>query len=226
MRALIQFGKCERLRFISHLDLQRFFQRALSRTGLPIAYSQGFNPHPVMSFASALAVGWTSEYEVLDIKLACPMGRGRTEEAMRSALPEDLPVLNVRLVDDRFPASMALVTHADYQISFLTDGANELYNAVPEFLKREEVLGIRKTKSGEREINVRALAMQVEPRGDHLFARLKLSERDTLKPDVLVTALSGIAEIPVPKIGIHRTCLLTGSEGQELIPLMNTRSLK
>ena len=83
MRTLLRFGKNSRLRFVSHLDLQRFFQRALNRSGLPIAFSQGFNPHPIMSFASALAVGWTSEYEVLDFKLSAPMGRGRIEEAMR-----------------------------------------------------------------------------------------------------------------------------------------------
>ena len=72
MRAMIRFGKQPRLRFISHLDLQRFFQRAVNRTGLPIAWSQGFNPHPVMSFGSALALGWTSEYEIIDIKLSAP----------------------------------------------------------------------------------------------------------------------------------------------------------
>lgn len=73
MRLLIRFGKQPRLRFISHLDLQRCFQRALNRTGLPIAFSQGFNPHAAMAFSSALALGWTSEYEVLDIKLANPV---------------------------------------------------------------------------------------------------------------------------------------------------------
>ena len=86
MRAMIRFGKQSRLRFISHLDLQRFFQRAVNRTGLPIAWSQGFNPHPVMSFGSALALGWTSEYEIIDIKLAAPMGRKRTEDALRARL--------------------------------------------------------------------------------------------------------------------------------------------
>lgn len=73
MRAIFRLGKLNRLRFVSHLDLQRYMQRALSRAELPVFYSQGFNPHPVMSFASALAMGWESEYEVLDIKLAKPI---------------------------------------------------------------------------------------------------------------------------------------------------------
>ena len=119
MRAMIRFGKQPRLRFISHLDLQRFFQRALNRTGLPVAYTQGFNPHAIMSFGSALALGWTSEYEILDVKLSVPMGRKRTEEAMRQALPEDLPVREVRMVDDRHPAPMAMVRASDYEIALL-----------------------------------------------------------------------------------------------------------
>ena len=126
MRAMIRFGKQPRLRFISHLDLQRFFQRALNRTGLPIAWTQGFNPHPVMSFGSALALGWTSEYEIVDFKLAAPMGRKRVEDAMRASLPVDLPVLEARLVDDKHPAPMAMVRASDYRIEVLGDNRERI----------------------------------------------------------------------------------------------------
>ena len=142
MRTLLRFGKNSRLRFVSHLDLQRFFQRALNRSGLPIAFSQGFNPHPIMSFASALAVGWTSEYEVLDFKLSAPMGRGRIEEAMRGALPEDLPVLGVRTVDDRFPAAMALVRCADYRITPEGENGSAILAAAEAFCAAEHVLSL------------------------------------------------------------------------------------
>ena len=148
MRAMIRFGKQPRLRFISHLDLQRFFQRALNRTGLPIAWTQGFNPHPILSFGSALALGWTSEYEILDVKLSVPMGRKRTEEAMRAALPVDLPVLEVRMVDDRHPAPMAMVRASDYEIALSGETAAATLDAVETFLAREQVLAMRKTKSG------------------------------------------------------------------------------
>ena len=109
MRALFLFGKRERLRFVSHLDLQRFMHRAFNRTNLPIAFSQGFNPHPVMSFASALAMGWTSEYEILDIKLARDVAHDDALNQMRAALPPDLPVDDVRLVEDAHPKMMASV---------------------------------------------------------------------------------------------------------------------
>ena len=136
MRAMIRFGKQPRLRFISHLDLQRFFQRALNRTGLPIAWTQGFNPHPILSFGSALALGWTSEYEILDVKLSAPMGRRRTEDAMRAALPVDIPVLEVRMVDDRHPAPMAMVRASDYESTLSGETAAATLDAAEEFRRR------------------------------------------------------------------------------------------
>ena len=225
MRTLLRFGKNSRLRFVSHLDLQRFFQRALNRTGLPIAFSQGFNPHPVMSFASALAMGWTSEYEVLDVKLAAPMGRGRVEEAMRAALPEDLPVFGARSVDDRFPAAMSLVRCADYCITPEGAEAEAVLAAVERFLAAESVMGVRKTKSGEREIDLRPLARSLKVREGILYARLMLTERDTLKPDVLLAGLAGLAGVEAPRARVHRLCLLGENAAGEAVPLMEWKDL-
>ena len=220
MRAMIRFGKQPRLRFISHLDLQRFFQRALNRTGLPVAYTQGFNPHAVMSFGSALALGWTSEYEILDVKLSVPMGRKRTEEAMRQALPEDLPVMEVRMVDDRHPAPMAMVRASDYEIALSGENAGAVLDAVDAFLASEQVMAVRKTKSGEKEIDIRPLAISLERAGDVLLARLKLTETDTLKPDLLVNSLAKLAGVEPPEARIHRKCLLGEDESGALRPLM------
>ena len=220
MRAMIRFGKQPRLRFISHLDLQRFFQRALNRTGLPIAWTQGFNPHPILSFGSALALGWTSEYEILDVKLSAPMGRRRTEDAMRAALPVDLPVLEVRMVDDRHPAPMAMVRASDYEIALSGETAAATLDAAEEFLRRESVMAMRKTKSGEREVDIRPMALLLEREGDVLSARLMLTEKDTLKPDLLVRALAEIAGAEVPEMRIHRRCLLGEDESGALRPLM------
>ena len=220
MRALIRFGKQPRLRFISHLDLQRFFQRAVNRTGLPIAYTQGFNPHPVMSFGSALALGWTSEYEVIDIKLSAPMGRKRTEDAVRAALPEDLPVLEVRMIDDRHPAPMALVKMSDYRVRLEGENARAVIDQIPSFLEREEVLAVKKTKSGEKQINARPMVVSLEALPDGFEARLMLTERESIKPDLLVALLAEMAGVEPPEARIHRVSLL-GEDGEGgLKPLM------
>ena len=70
MRIIARFEKGEAVRFVSHLDIQRTFQRAFRRANIPLAYSQGFNPHPQLSFATALSLGYTSEAEWFDVKLA------------------------------------------------------------------------------------------------------------------------------------------------------------
>ena len=220
MRALIRFGKQPRLRFISHLDLQRFFQRAVNRTGLPIAYTQGFNPHPVMSFGSALALGWTSEYEVIDIKLSAPMGRKRTEDAVRAALPEDLPVLEVRMVEDKHPAPMAQVCQAEYRIRLEGESAPAVIDSIGSFMARETVAAVKKTKSGEKEINARPLVIDLKPEAGGFTARLMLTERDSIKPDLLINLLSELAGVEPPEARIHRTLLLGEDPEGSLRPLM------
>ena len=220
MRALIRFGKQARLRFISHLDLQRFFQRAVNRTGLPIAWTQGFNPHPVMSFGSALALGWTSEYEVIDIKLSAPMGRRRTEDAVRAALPEDLPVLEVRMIDDRHPAPMAQVRMSDYRIMPEGEDAERVLAQVPAFLEREHVMAVKKSKSGEKEIDIRPLAIDLRPVDGGLYARLMLTEQNTLKPDLLMKVLADMAGVEPPEARIHRLALLGEDPNGQIRPLM------
>ena len=213
MRMVMRFGKNARLRFISHLDLQRFYQRALNRSGLPIAFSQGFNPHPVMAFASALALGWTSEYEMLDVKLAVPIGRRKAEEAMRGALPEGLPVLEVKLIDDRASSLMPLVRASDYRIS----GSGISREMLDDFLARESVMAMRKTKSGEKLVDIRPMALDLRLEDGDLMARLSLTDKDTLKPDLLVRTITGTDP---EAMRIHRLALL-GEGGEEgLAPLM------
>ena len=220
MKAIIQFGKQGRLRFISHLDLQRFMQRALRRTGLPVAYSQGFNPHALLSFASALGMGVSSEAELLEVRFAEPVAEQTILEAMRAALPPEMPVYRVRAVDDRFPSLMATVYCADYRMTLTGEGAKAIADAVPGYLEKAEVMAVRKTKSGEKEIDIRPLAISLERAGNVLLARLKLTETDTLKPDLLVSSLAKLAGVEPPEARIHRKCLLGEDESGALRPLM------
>lgn len=221
MRMLVRFGKKSRLRFISHLDLQRFLHMALNRTGLPVLYSQGFNPHPLMAFGSALALGWTSEYEIIDVRLAAPMGRGKCEAGMRRALPEDLPVLEVKLVDDRYPSVMAQVVASDYRITLGGDSAQAVIDQIPAFLDSTQIMAMKKTKSGEKEINIRPLALRLEAaEGNTLYARLMLTEKDALKADLLVRTLAEMAGVDAPEMRVHRVSLLGKDAAGELRPLM------
>lgn len=223
MRALVEFGKTRRLRFISHLDLQRYMQTALRRTDLPIAYSQGFNPHPLIAFASALAMGHTSGAEVLDIRLREDVSEKRLLTQMRSALPNDLPVARVRLVCDSCPAMTAILCAADYEISL--DGADEeeIGHTVRDFLARTEVFAMRKTKSGETLSDIRPMVKEMRSirvnENPAIFARLALTEKATLKPDLLLRVLAEGHSFDAGSARIHRKALLKDING-EYLPLL------
>ena len=218
MRMLIRFGKKSRLRFISHLDLQRFLHMALNRTGLPIKYSEGFNPHPIMAFGSALALGWTSDYEILDVKLSAPMGRKRCEDAMRAALPVDLPVLEVKLVDDRFPSAMAQICASDYRVELSGDSARAILDQIPSFMAETEVLAMKKSKSGIKEVNIRSFVLAMEEKDNGINCRLMLTEKESLKADLLVNTLAQRAGVEA-EMRVHRLNLLA-KKGEELVPFM------
>lgn len=124
------------------------------------------------------------------------------------------------MVDDRHPAPMAMVRASDYEITLSGETAAATLDAAEEFLRRESVMAVRKTKSGEREVDIRPMALLLEREGDVLSARLMLTEKDTLKPDLLVRALAEIAGAEVPEMRIHRRCLLGEDESGALKPLM------
>ena len=221
MRMLIRFGKQARLRFISHLDLQRFLHMALSRTGLPIKFSEGFNPHPQMAFGSALPLFETSEYELLDVKLAAPMGRKRCEDAMRGALPADLPLLQLRLIDDKAPSVMSMVCASDYRISLSEKDAPGFSTALNAFMALPEYFAQKKSKSGVKETNIRPLVLDAKREENALLVRLMLTEKDSLKPELLLSELAKLAGAEDYSARIHRTCLYAAGADGSLVPFMD-----
>ena len=219
MKLVIRFGKSDRLRFISHLDMQRTFQFALARSDLPIAYTQGFTPHPIMAFGSALAMGWTSEYEIFEARMAQDVTARQGLEAFSRALPPDIPVYEAITAENSRPSAMASAVWADYRVR-LEDGA--CLAALGALLARKSVPAVRKSKSGEKEIDIRPLIASALADGNELTARLSAVQGDMLKPELLVRALSDMAGVPAPACRVHRTCLLgIGKEGAA-VPLMRT----
>ncbi len=220
MRAIFEFGKKGRLRYISHLDLQRFMMRALRRTDLPVAYSQGFNPHPQMSFASALAMGWSSDVELMDIRLTSAVDPQHALQQMSAALPPEMPVHRCRMVDDKHPALMARLVMADYRIELCGAHAAAILADVPNYLAEETVMAVRKTKSGEREVNIRPMTVSLEAGSSALNTRLMLTPEETLKPDLLLGVLAERANASDYEGAIFRTALLGRSDEGMIVPLM------
>ena len=219
MRILATFEKQERLRHIGHLDIMRAMQRALRRSGLPVSYSKGFNPHILLTFASALSVGAASTCEIMEVSLDEPVEPGVFMARMNEALPPEMQLTGARAVDEHRPAAMALVRAARYDIRLPEDAARTLGAAIPGFLAQAEIITDRKTKSGVKPCDIRPLIHALEMRENHLLAELALTETLSCKPAMLLTALCAFAGMPEPQAMVTRTRLLGETEAGAIVPL-------
>lgn len=114
-RLRFAYAKGEALRYISHLDLARTWERAFRRAGLPVAYSQGFNPKPRFQIAAALPVGVAGSSEMIDVWLTEPISCAEALARLQPVLPRDLEVAHAEEIDLRSPALQALMRAADYR---------------------------------------------------------------------------------------------------------------
>lgn len=220
MRMYVVFEKGERLRHIGHLDIMRTMQRALRRSGLPVSYSKGFNPHVLLGFASALSVGAVGENELMEVTLDEEITCEELNERLSWALPEDIRLKRSGVLPDNAPALMAMVHAAAWHGVFLEDQAEQAAEALKHLLEKEEIMATRKSKSGEKEVNIRPLiySFQPEMRGFHVV--LSQEEGKTCKPSMLLEALGNELHLDVPpRVLLTRTHLLTRLQDGELYPM-------
>lgn len=223
MRMLLEFRKDDSVRHLGLLDLQRTMQRALRRSGLPLSYSQGFNPHINMSFASALSVGIPGDAELLDVALVQDVTAEECLEKMNSVLPPALRASRVVLIDDKHPALMKMLKQASYEIDIQGDTAVEIGKNIEAFLASEEIMALRKSKRAEKLVNIRPmiheLTYAVDEFGIHMYVRVSFEELATCKPEMLVKALCDFAGVDNVRASIRRKCLFGEKDGQ-VIPLI------
>ena len=166
MNVRVRFAKYGAVKFIGHLDVLRYFQKAVRRAGLKIAYSQGFHPHQIMSFASPLGVGITSEGEYMDMELTADYTPQEIVDSLNSAMVEGFTVLSARILPEpengrKRETAMSLVTAADYLITvkendtFLgTKSLEEINEAWGRFYGQESISVVKKVKKSNTETNV------------------------------------------------------------------------
>lgn len=210
MRMIAEFEKMGRMSWFSHLDLQNTMQRALRRAQLPVAYSQGFNPHVLTSFATALSVGCQSRGEVMEVEMAGEISPEEFAEKLNACLPDGLKVRRCAPVPDSAPALMAKVAEAGYDI---TAPNADLTEAVEAFLKAEEVMVEKRSKTKTRLVNIRPMVHEITCAFDGKDSRLSMvleqTNANALKVELVMQALA-----PEQEFRFVRTALYAaGSDG-------------
>jgi radical SAM-linked protein len=195
-RLRLRYAKGESLRYISHLDLMRLWERAFRRADLPVAHTQGFNPRPRILMACPLPTGVTSRGEVLDVLLTQRLDSMRVLESLRAALPAGIETLQMQEVPLGSPALMAMRAVVEYQARIETDAsAQSLEARLSEWMAQDTVVRERQRKGRTAEYDLRPLVERlwlVGRDGDAwiIGMRLKAEPGGTGRPDEMLKALN------------------------------------
>ncbi len=229
----VEITKNEQLRYISHLDYANLLQRCIRRAKLPAAYSEGFNPHMKVSFASALALGITTDAEYADIELTKDVCQPEFFSRLSESLPEGINLLRAKKLVDRHHKSMnALVDMAVYKVILpadidkrkFTEAVRKFNNALVVVFVRERMgKKAQKGRMVKKEIDIKkflAADPQYDNKENSLLLKLRVSSEGTVKPSEVTKAICSeyIPDFNYDDILINRTELLAA--GKNLLDIV------
>ena len=193
----LKFVKGPETKYISHLDLVRTFQRALRRAHVPMVYSQGFNPHPEMSFASALGIGVTSLGEYLDIGVNENISTEEIISRLNNTMPAGLQIEKAVILKEKAKSAMALVSHARYTIHLCFDNSIDIDSSLASFLEQDSIPAMKEQPKKNFqliEIDIRPMIKELKLLSQEgskvvLDCLLYCGSKANLKPELLLQAL-------------------------------------
>lgn len=194
MKVRIKFAKAGAMRFIGHLDVMRFFQKAIRRAGIDVAYSEGFSPHQIMSFAAPLGVGLSSKGEYLDIEVKSHNGAEDMKRRLNDAMVEGLEIKNITLLKEGAKNAMASVAAAEYSIRFRPGYEPDFdwTDRLMEFYNRPSIMVNKKTKKSEKEMDLKPYIYHLSVSGEggnavvHML--VNASSSGNIKPRLVMDA--------------------------------------
>ena len=211
MNIRIRFGKEGMMRYIGHLDVLRTFQKIFRRAGVPMVYSKGYSPHPVMSFALPLGLGLSSEGEYLDAAVEDGTDPQAMLKALQEATAEELPVYALRVLPEKAENAMAAVGGAVWKATLPQNMPPErAETALKAILARETIILPKKTKTREIELDIRPMIFCAAVKDGAVLMTLAAGSRANLAPDMVLDLIAKEAGTDPDSLAwqIRRTDLL------------------
>lgn len=204
MKLRIKFTKSGVMVFIGHLDMMRYFQKAMRRADIDIAYSQGFNPHQIMSFALPLGVGVYSDGEYLDIEANSVTSSEDMCRRLNEVMVEGVTVESVRRLSDNAGNAMSLVAAADYIVNFRPGHKPSGFfeEQFLEFCEQDSILVTKQTKKNTREIDLKSYIYKIDTREDGIYMQIGAGSANNIKPDLIFHAFAEYAGIALDEFAL------------------------
>jgi len=199
----LKFCKKGPVRFIGHLDLQSLFAMAIKRANLPVAYSEGFNPHQLISFALPLSLGYYSNAEYVDITMAKALDTRELVEKLNENMPEGIKIFAAKMVGEDEKSSAASIAACDYKVT-LPDDKPISYDIAVEFIKQKSIIVSKKTKSTVADTDIKPDIYSFMPVTEgsllkELSMRISAGPKRSIRADLLMKALYSFADLPYPE---------------------------
>lgn len=208
---VIKYSRGEEVKYISHLDFVRFIHRVIRRANLPMEFSQGFNPHPIMTVAMPLSVGVTASGELMKIGFDGDFSEEYIKDTLNENMPRGFEIKDVKK-DNKYDFSK--LDRAEYIVNIETDSQID----IDKFLENPELKVMKKSKSGIKEADIRPYIYKIEEteKGDgYITLKMCIAAGNlyNLKPETVIDAMKKYSENFIPKFfTVHREKLLAGKK--------------
>lgn len=196
------------LAFLSHLEIMRLWQRAILRSGLPVAWSNGFNPRPKLSLGPARGVGIEGCSEYFDVEFKAEVTSGELVRKLNDILPEGIFILAVREIAQSAKMLEAVIDEAFYRVTFLDGLPADAEEKTTAFLEAETVPFTRESPKGSKEIDLRAFVNGIELKENEMYLSLKTSPAGSVRVTELLTVFGYwdiIKDIRIQRLGLFVT---------------------
>ena len=194
MKIRIKFRKYGPVRFIGHLDVMRFFQKAIRRAELDVVYTGGYSPHQVMTFAAPLGVGLESNGEYMDIEVNSLLSCQDITDRLNAASVYGIEIVGTKILPDSVGNAMASVAAASYTVRF-REGREpnvDIGTVLPDFLAKDSILITKATKKGSRKLDLRPGIYEMNWDGNAFSMLVNASSAGNIKPIQIIEALLAV----------------------------------
>ena len=226
----VKYKKEDEMIFISHLDLQRLLQRAFRRAKINLSYSEGFNPHPKMSYGNALALGVESQGEYVDIEIEDDIDVKEFLERINEQLPEGIKFIKGQEIDPKTPSLSSVIVYGEYifNIDLESPLSKEFVKSrVLNFIKSEEIIINKKNKKGKKvDVDIRPLIrnfdlVSLDDNKVTFESTIATGSKANLNINILIPQILNMLDLDIDprEVGVLRRDLYKVEDGQLVTPL-------
>ncbi len=223
MKIRVKFTKLGPIKFIGHLDVMRYFQKAIRRADIDIQYTEGFSPHQIMSFAAPLGLGDTSVCEYMDIEVRQVTSSADMKARLNAVMTDGIEILSCRALPEKCKNAMASTAAADYQLSFRAgyEPDDAFWADLAVFVAQPAIVITKKTKKSEKEVDIKPFILNFQAADGKIFCKVTAGSADNLKPELVVEAFCASTgrELSPFALETHRVELYARQEDGSLVSL-------